>query len=52
MNNVRFSWCSNDPKETWKQINEVLKPKKSKSELMLSHNNQTLNDSADTAVCQ
>ena len=47
----RFSCCSNHSKETSKQINKVLKPNTPENELMMCHNNQTLNDPADTAEC-
>ena len=36
-------------KKIRKQINIVLKPNKPKNELILCHNNQTLNDPADIA---
>ena len=46
-----FSWCSNDPKQTWKQINNVLQPTKPKNDIMLCYNNQAFSDSADIAEC-
>ena len=45
----RFSSCSNDSKQTWVQINKVLKPNKPKEKIKLQCDGIACNDSNDVA---